>query len=209
METVVLTFVYCTVSRAFVFVCFFSDKFHVQLLYDRICGPTKWYVCMYVDVWNHCGRKRSLPKSNRPNYRGVHITGHQIAWAKILRTVATKICWCSVLNLLHVTLMPQVLSWPLDFWKICAPLPYYLGMSRIIQKKSEKNPVMTGDYRVVISSWNHPKVTQVSIEYFVKTRFEYGVLNVINYWVQDLLWNDFKQTLLKPAISPSEIFKKY
>jgi len=39
---------------------------------------------------------------------------------------------------------------------------------------------MTGDYRVVISSWNHPKVTQVSIEYFVKTCFKYGVLNVNN-----------------------------
>jgi hypothetical protein len=26
----------------------FSDKFHVQPLYDRICGPTKWYVYMYV-----------------------------------------------------------------------------------------------------------------------------------------------------------------
>ena len=39
---------------------------------------------------------------------------------------------------------------------------------------------MTGDCRVVISSWNHPKVTQVSIVYFVKTYFKYGVLNVIN-----------------------------
>ena len=56
-------------------------------------------------------------------------------------------------------------------------------MSRIIKKKErkkEKNPVMTGDYRVVISSWSHPKVTQVSIEYFVKTSFKYGVLNVNN-----------------------------
>jgi len=33
------------------FVCVlrvFSDKIHVRLLYDRICRPTKWYVCMYV-----------------------------------------------------------------------------------------------------------------------------------------------------------------
>ena len=29
-------------SNAFVcFVCVFPDKFHVRLLYDRICGPTK------------------------------------------------------------------------------------------------------------------------------------------------------------------------
>ena len=30
--------------------CVFSDKFHDQLLYDRICGPTKLYVCMYIYV---------------------------------------------------------------------------------------------------------------------------------------------------------------
>jgi hypothetical protein len=40
---------------------------------------------------------------------------------------------------------------------------------------------MTGDYWVVISSCNHPKVTQASIEYFVKTCFKYGVLNVNNH----------------------------
>jgi len=28
--------------------CFFFDKFHFRPLYDKICGPVKWYVCMYV-----------------------------------------------------------------------------------------------------------------------------------------------------------------
>ena len=45
LETVVLTFVYCIVLCSLVlFLChvfFFSDEFHVQLLCDRICGPTK------------------------------------------------------------------------------------------------------------------------------------------------------------------------
>ena len=57
LETVVLTFVYC-IALCYLFslyvVCFFSDKFHVRLLYDRICGRTNWlfmYVCiMYVCV---------------------------------------------------------------------------------------------------------------------------------------------------------------
>jgi len=39
---------YCIVFVFFVCNVFFSDKFHVQLLYDRICGPMKWYVCVYV-----------------------------------------------------------------------------------------------------------------------------------------------------------------
>ena len=49
LEIVVLTFVYLYCIVSFVlFVCYvFSDKFHVRLLYDRICGPTE-YVCMYV-----------------------------------------------------------------------------------------------------------------------------------------------------------------
>jgi len=29
---------------------FLTELAIVQLLYDRICGPTKWYVCMYV-LW--------------------------------------------------------------------------------------------------------------------------------------------------------------
>jgi hypothetical protein len=44
LETVVLTFVslYCIVFVCFACVlCVFSNNFHVQLLYDRICGPTK------------------------------------------------------------------------------------------------------------------------------------------------------------------------
>jgi len=43
---------YCVVCFVCV-TCFFSDKFHVRLLYDRICGPTKWYVCMYVRTYVH------------------------------------------------------------------------------------------------------------------------------------------------------------
>ena len=48
-----LIFVYCIVFICFVCVLCFSDKFHVRLLYDRICGPLKWYVCvcMYVCMY--------------------------------------------------------------------------------------------------------------------------------------------------------------
>jgi hypothetical protein len=49
LETVVLTFVYlyCVICFVCVLCVLFSDKFHVRLLYDRMCGPTK-YVCMYA-----------------------------------------------------------------------------------------------------------------------------------------------------------------
>jgi len=42
---------YCIVSFV-LFVCYvlFFYKFHVWLLYDRICGPAKWYVCVCVCV---------------------------------------------------------------------------------------------------------------------------------------------------------------
>jgi hypothetical protein len=44
-----LLVLYCVVS----FVCVLCapplDKFHVRLLYDRICGPIIWYVC--IDKW--------------------------------------------------------------------------------------------------------------------------------------------------------------
>jgi len=38
----------CCPVCSFYMVFFFSDKLHVQLLYGRICGPTKWYLCTYV-----------------------------------------------------------------------------------------------------------------------------------------------------------------
>jgi hypothetical protein len=34
--------------------CVFPDSFHVQLLYDRICGPTKLRVCVYVCMYSTC-----------------------------------------------------------------------------------------------------------------------------------------------------------
>jgi len=52
LETVVMTFVYLYCIVCFVCaLCVFSDKFHVWLLYDRICGPTKWHICMYCKLW--------------------------------------------------------------------------------------------------------------------------------------------------------------
>ena len=43
---------YCIVFVCCICLCVmcFSDKFHVRLLYDRIYGPTKLYVCMYVCI---------------------------------------------------------------------------------------------------------------------------------------------------------------
>ena len=41
---------YCVVCFVCV-LCAFTDKFQVQLLYDRICGPTNWYVRMYVCIY--------------------------------------------------------------------------------------------------------------------------------------------------------------
>ena len=49
--------IYICLLYCIVFVCWFclcvvfsSGEFHVRLLYDRICGPTKWYanMCMYT-----------------------------------------------------------------------------------------------------------------------------------------------------------------
>ena len=40
-------------------------------------------------------------------------------------TVAPNVCGSSVRKLLHVTLlMPRILRWLLDFWKISTPLLY-------------------------------------------------------------------------------------
>jgi hypothetical protein len=49
--------------------------------------------------------------------------GCQIAQATDVLMVATEICGSSVKNLLHATfLVPRILRWLLDVWKICAPL---------------------------------------------------------------------------------------
>jgi hypothetical protein len=49
--------------------------------------------------------------------------GSQVAWVTKLCTVTPNMFRSSVQNLLHVTLLvPRALKWPLDYWKICAPL---------------------------------------------------------------------------------------
>jgi hypothetical protein len=63
--------------------CVFSDKFHVRLLYDRICGPTKWYACVCIYVCNDqngyciavCTELKEQAK-NDPNF----ITGDESSW---------------------------------------------------------------------------------------------------------------------------------
>lgn len=47
-------------------------------------------------------------------------------------TVAINICGSSVWNLLRVTLLaPRIIRWFLDFWKICAFLPWYLCITSL------------------------------------------------------------------------------
>jgi hypothetical protein len=43
-----------------------SDKFHVRLLCERICGPTKWYVCLYVMIKTNTALVSALSSKNRP-----------------------------------------------------------------------------------------------------------------------------------------------
>jgi hypothetical protein len=53
-----VSLLYC-IFVPFVCVSFFSDKFHV-CLYNRICGPAKWYmirydkVCVYIYIYTYC-----------------------------------------------------------------------------------------------------------------------------------------------------------
>jgi len=48
---------------------------------------------------------------------------HQVAKVIKLYTMAVNICASSERNLLHVTiLVPKILRWLQDFWKICIPL---------------------------------------------------------------------------------------
>ena len=47
---IVICWLYCVVCFVCV-LCFFCDRFHFRLLYDRICGPMKWYImyeCMCI-----------------------------------------------------------------------------------------------------------------------------------------------------------------
>lgn len=49
--------------------------------------------------------------------------GHEVAQVTKSFMVASNICWSSVWNLLYVThLVPRILKWCLDIWKICASL---------------------------------------------------------------------------------------
>jgi len=64
------------------------------------------------------------------------IRGAQIPGARSLATrfcvVAPNICGSSVWNLLHITvLVPRILSWLPDFWKICALLHYMIGYNTL------------------------------------------------------------------------------
>jgi len=42
--------VLCRLFVCLCLMCLFSDKLHVRLLYDRICRPMKWCVCVCVCV---------------------------------------------------------------------------------------------------------------------------------------------------------------
>jgi len=58
-----------------------------------------------------------------PEQRGTN-SGREVTLETTFCTVTSKICGSAVWNWLHVTLLvPRVLRWPLDFWKICVHLP--------------------------------------------------------------------------------------
>jgi hypothetical protein len=85
--------------------------------------------------WKGCGRKQegyqlgcyihSLPISFVV-YAGRYVTGtdtpgHQVAMATKFCTVVSTLCGFSVWNFYVTLLVPMILRWLLDFWKICAP----------------------------------------------------------------------------------------
>jgi hypothetical protein len=58
-----------------------------------------------------------------PSPQGCTNPGHQVTEATKFFSVDLNVCWFSVWNLLHVTLLAtRILRWLLDFWKICVPL---------------------------------------------------------------------------------------
>lgn len=71
----------------------------------KIWKSVWWWANKWVALnWNECGRKRPLPNSNRPNYRGVQIPGTKSPgrrnWARWrIRFVGPQCCICFMLPL--------------------------------------------------------------------------------------------------------------